>query len=90
MAGYRSLVFRWFTGYSVEVEPPVDTLCPCPEYKVDATLFNTWTSDSCNTLRPDLPFTIPIFRLYKFGSQPITYKTDQTLVNQWGRGTCNG
>lgn len=90
MAGYRSLAFRWFTGYSVEVEPPVNTGCPCSDYKVDETLSNAWNIDTCNPLRPDLPFTIPIFRLYRFGSNVLTYKTDSTLSNQWGRRNCNG
>jgi hypothetical protein len=88
-AGYRGFAFRWLGGLSAPVDSP-STGCECPTYKHDGSLSNQWTSDSCDTLRPDLPFTIPIFRLYKFGSQPITYKTDQTLVNQWGRGTCNG
>jgi hypothetical protein len=86
-AGYRSYAFRWLTGLSV---PSASDECPCPEYKVDGTLTNTWRSDSCDPLRPDLPFTIPIFRLYRFGTNVITYKADSTLVNQWNRGNCNG
>jgi len=84
-AGYRSYAFRWLGGLSTP-----STGCVCPTYKHDGSLSNQWTSDSCDPLRPDLSFTIPIFRLYTFGSLSITYKTDQTLVNQWGKRNCNG
>ncbi len=89
MAGYRSLAFWWFTGYSVEVEPPVDTGCSCPEYKVDGTLANTWRSDTCETSMASLPFTIPMFRLYRLGYQSRSYKQDATLVNAWVRKACD-
>lgn len=90
--GFQSYAFRWFFGYSVGGGPlpPEPVLCPCPEYNVDATLNNQWVSDSCNTVGPSLPFTIPIFSLYKFGNQSLAYKTDQTLINQWGKRNCNG
>lgn len=89
MAGYRSLAFRWFTGYSVEVEAPVETGCPCPEYKVDGTLASTWRSDTCETSMASLPFTIPMFRLYRLGYQSRTYKQEATLVNAWVRKACD-
>lgn len=89
MAGYRSLAFRWFTGYSVGVEPPAEGGCPCPEYKVDGTLANTWRSDTCETSMASLPFTIPMFRLYRLGYQPRTYKQEATLVNAWARKACD-
>ena len=85
-AGYRSYAFRWLGGLST----PTSSGCVCPTYKHDGSLSNQWTSDTCDPLRPDLPFTIPIFRLYRFGSNVLTYKTDSTLTNQWGRRNCNG
>lgn len=46
--GFQSYAFRWFFGYSVgggaPPEPPV--LCPCPEYKVDATLSNQFMKEA--------------------------------------------
>jgi hypothetical protein len=44
-SGYRSRVFWWFTGYNSGGAGPV-VLCPCPEYKVDATLSNTFTKEA--------------------------------------------
>jgi len=43
-AGYRSLVFWWFTGYSAGGAAPQD-LCPCPTYGHDATLTDAFTND---------------------------------------------
>ena len=85
-AGYRSYAFRWLTGLSV---PSASDECPCPEYKVDGTLANTWRSDTCETSMASLPFTIPMFRLYRLGYQPRTYKQEATLVNGWARKACD-
>lgn len=88
-AGFRSRVFWWFTGYSAGGSGPVEPGCPCPEYKVDGTLVNTWRSDTCETSMASLPFTIPMFRLYRLGYQPRTYKQEATLVNAWVRKACD-
>ena len=85
-AGYRSYAFRWLTGYSV---PAASGGCPCPEYKVDGTLANTWRSDTCETSMASLPFTILMFRDYRLGYQPRTYKQEATLVNAWARKACD-
>jgi len=85
-AGYRSYAFRWLTGYSV---PAGGSGCPCPEYKVDATLASTWRSDTCETSMASLPFTIPMFRLYRLGYQSRIYKQEATLVNGWARKACD-
>ena len=87
MAGYRSLAFWWFTGYSVEVEPPV-VLCPCPEYNRDGSLTNQWISQSCDVGYSSLPYTLPIFRLYVFTPEAETYTQSATLTNAWQRKGC--
>jgi hypothetical protein len=48
--GFQSYAFRWFFGYSasggVGPNPPEPVLCPCPEYKVDATLSNQFMAEA--------------------------------------------
>lgn len=48
--GFQSYAFRWFFGYSVggsvPPQPPEPVLCPCPEYKVDATLSNQFMKEA--------------------------------------------
>lgn len=48
---FRSYAFRWFFGYSggtqgPEPPEPPGQLCPCPEYKVDATLSNQFMKEA--------------------------------------------
>jgi hypothetical protein len=88
-AGFRSPFFIWVGGLSAPVDNP-STECVCPTYTRDGSLSNQWTSDTCNPLRPELLLTIPMFRIYRFGSNVLTYKTDSTLTNQWGKRNCNG
>lgn len=49
-AGYTSLIGRWVFRLSKQAgsgpEPPGPELCPCPDYKQDATLSNQFTQES--------------------------------------------
>jgi hypothetical protein len=50
MAGFRSPFYIWVGGLNavggVGPNPPEPVLCPCPEYKVDATLSNQFMAEA--------------------------------------------
>jgi hypothetical protein len=93
-AGFRSPFFIWVGGLSApggsgpEPPEPPDPGCPCTEYNREGTLVNSWLVNTCEAAKASLPFTIPMFRLYRFGYEPQLYKQTATLSKQFTRKGC--
>lgn len=88
-AGYRSALFRWFTGYAVSGEVPPAVLCPCPTYGHDATLSDTFINET--TLVDS--FTNETTLADAFSNETTLsdgFVNEITLASTWKRGTCNG
>lgn len=86
-AGIRSFAAFWIGGIASTGIPIPEPSCPCPEWNVDQTVFNSFTQTletSCTASSDG-----SLFNTFEQVSEiQGTYVRRATLINQWVKRNC--
>lgn len=86
-AGIRSFAAFWMGGISGTGIPIPEPSCPCPEWGVDPSVFNTFTQmlDTSCTVSADGS----VFNSFEQKAETQgTYGQRASLINQWVKRNC--
>lgn len=86
-AGIRSFAAFWLGGISATGIPIPQPSCPCPEWNVDPTVFNSFTQ----TLETSCTVSVDGSLLNAFDQISETqgsYTQKASLINQWVKRNC--